>query len=150
MSRFVYGKYAAGCLTLYRWTNYPSSPPTIVKQHVSNGRTEADYLRDYATVPDPEDSLHRYCAFYNDEQPHRCLSYAAPGKVHQGLAVLLQTKMGYRFQEIVYRMEVTTARKRKQYTGDEKLAILRKHHLEGVAVSDICDEHDLQPTVFYR
>jgi transposase-like protein len=30
------------------------------------------------------------------------------------------------------------------------LAILRKHLLEGVAVSDICDEHDLQPTVFYR
>ena len=42
------------------------------------------------------------------------------------------------------------ASKRKQYTGEEKLAILRKHLLEGVAVSDICDEHDLQPTVFYR
>ena len=42
------------------------------------------------------------------------------------------------------------ARKRKQYTGEQKLAILRKHLLEGVAVSDICDEHDLQPTVFYR
>ena len=42
------------------------------------------------------------------------------------------------------------ARKRKQYTGEEKLAILRKHLLEGVAVSDICDEHELQPTVFYR
>jgi transposase-like protein len=42
------------------------------------------------------------------------------------------------------------ARKRKQYSGEEKLAILRKHLLEGVAVSDICDEHNLQPTVFYR
>ena len=42
------------------------------------------------------------------------------------------------------------ARKRKQYTGEEKLAILRKHLLEGAAVSDICDEHGLQPTVFYR
>ena len=42
------------------------------------------------------------------------------------------------------------ARKRKQYTGEEKLAILRKHLLEGEAVSDICDEHGLQPTVFYR
>ena len=41
-------------------------------------------------------------------------------------------------------------RKRKQYTGAEKLAILRKHLLEGVAVSDVCDEQDLQPTVFYR
>jgi len=41
-------------------------------------------------------------------------------------------------------------RKRKQYTGEEKLAILRKHLVEGIAVSDICDEHNLQPTVFYR
>ncbi len=41
------------------------------------------------------------------------------------------------------------ARKRKQYTGEEKLAILRKHLLEGVAVSDICDEHELQPAVPY-
>jgi len=47
-------------------------------------------------------------------------------------------------------MEVNMTRKRKQYTGEEKLAILRKHLLEGVAVSDICDEHNLQPTVFYR
>jgi len=41
-------------------------------------------------------------------------------------------------------------KKRKQYTGEEKIAILRKHLLEGAAVSDICDEHGLQPTVFYR
>jgi transposase-like protein len=41
-------------------------------------------------------------------------------------------------------------KKRKQYTGEEKIAILRKHLLEGVAVSDVCDEHGLQPTVFYR
>jgi len=46
--------------------------------------------------------------------------------------------------------ENNMARKRKQYTGKEKLAILRKHLLEGVAVSDICDENGLQPTVFYR
>ena len=42
------------------------------------------------------------------------------------------------------------ASQRKQYTGEEKLAILRKHLLEGVAVSEICDEQGLQPTVFYR
>ena len=40
------------------------------------------------------------------------------------------------------------ARKRKQYTGEEKLANLRQHLLEGVLVSDISDAHDLQPTVF--
>jgi transposase len=46
-------------------------------------------------------------------------------------------------------MEVKTM-KRKQYTGEEKIAILRKHLLEGIPVSDVCDEHGLQPTVFYR
>ena len=40
--------------------------------------------------------------------------------------------------------------KRKQYTGEEKIAILRKHLLEDMPVSDICDQHGLQPTVFYR
>ena len=39
---------------------------------------------------------------------------------------------------------------RKQYTSGEKVAILRKHLLEAVPVSDVCDEYGLQPTVFYR
>lgn len=42
------------------------------------------------------------------------------------------------------------AKKRKQYTSSEKVAILRQHLLDGTPVSDICDQHDLQPTVFYR
>lgn len=42
------------------------------------------------------------------------------------------------------------AKKRKQYTASEKVAILRQHLLDGTPVSDICDQHDLQPTVFYR
>ena len=41
-------------------------------------------------------------------------------------------------------------RERKQYTGEEKVAILRKHLLEGVPVSDVCEDHGLRPTVFYR
>jgi transposase len=39
---------------------------------------------------------------------------------------------------------------RKQYTVQEKMSILRRHLVEGVAVSDLCDELGLQPTVFYR
>ena len=39
---------------------------------------------------------------------------------------------------------------RKQYTGEEKVGILRKHLLEGVPVSDVCDEYGLQPAIFYR
>ena len=39
---------------------------------------------------------------------------------------------------------------RKHYTGEEKVAVLRRHLLEKVPVSDLCDELGLQPTVFYR
>jgi transposase len=39
---------------------------------------------------------------------------------------------------------------RKQYTADEKVAILRRHLLEQVPISKLCDELGLQPTVFYR
>ena len=39
---------------------------------------------------------------------------------------------------------------RKQYTAEQKIAILRRHLLEHVAVSDVCDEYKIQPSVFYR
>jgi transposase-like protein len=42
------------------------------------------------------------------------------------------------------------AKQRRTFTGEEKVAILRRHLLDGVAVSDLCDEHGLNPTVFYR
>jgi len=40
-------------------------------------------------------------------------------------------------------------RKRKNYTPEEKVAILKRHLLEKVPVSDLCDELGLNPTVFY-
>jgi transposase-like protein len=39
---------------------------------------------------------------------------------------------------------------RKRLTSEEKVAILRRHFLEKVPVSTLCDEHGLNPTVFYR
>jgi transposase-like protein len=39
---------------------------------------------------------------------------------------------------------------RKHYTAEEKFATLRRHLLEKIPVSDLCDELGLQPTVFYR
>ena len=41
-------------------------------------------------------------------------------------------------------------KQRKHYTPKEKVAILRRNLVEGVAISDLCDELGLQPTVFYR
>lgn len=39
---------------------------------------------------------------------------------------------------------------RKQYTGAEKVAILRRHLIEHVPVSDLCDEYRIQPSMFYN
>lgn len=41
-------------------------------------------------------------------------------------------------------------KRRKHYSGEEKVSILRRHLLEQVPVSDLCDELGLAPTVFYR
>ena len=40
--------------------------------------------------------------------------------------------------------------KRRRFSGEEKVAILRRHLVEGQAVSDLCEEHGLNPTMFYR
>lgn len=39
---------------------------------------------------------------------------------------------------------------RKHHTPEEKVAILRRHLIEKVPVSTLCDEHQLHPTAFYR
>ena len=39
---------------------------------------------------------------------------------------------------------------RKQYTAQEKVAILRRHLLDQEPISKLCDDVGLQPTVFYR
>lgn len=41
-------------------------------------------------------------------------------------------------------------RERKNYSAEEKVTILRRHLVDGVVVSELCDELNLQPTVFYR
>jgi transposase-like protein len=39
---------------------------------------------------------------------------------------------------------------RERFTAQEKVAILRLHLLEHVAISDLCDQHGIHPTMFYR
>ena len=39
---------------------------------------------------------------------------------------------------------------RKRFTSEEKIAILRRHLLEGTPVSDLCDKHGIGPSMFYR
>jgi len=42
-----------------------------------------------------------------------------------------------------------TKKARRQFTPDEKATILRRHLVDKVPVSDLCDEHRIQPTLFY-
>ena len=42
------------------------------------------------------------------------------------------------------------AKQRKNYTPQEKVSVLRRHLLEHVPVSELCEELSLRPTVFYR
>jgi transposase-like protein len=41
-------------------------------------------------------------------------------------------------------------KRRKQYIPSEKVRLLKRHLVDKVPVSDLCDEHGLSPTVFYR
>ena len=41
-------------------------------------------------------------------------------------------------------------KERKHYTAEEKVAVLRRHLLDKVPVSDLCEELGLRPTVLYR
>jgi transposase-like protein len=38
---------------------------------------------------------------------------------------------------------------RRHFTGAQKLAILREHLLDKTPISDVCQKHDIQPTLFY-
>ena len=41
-------------------------------------------------------------------------------------------------------------RTRRQYSPEEKVRILRLHLLEGIAVSGICEQEGIHPTLFYQ
>jgi len=41
-------------------------------------------------------------------------------------------------------------KKRHNYAAEEKVTILKRHLVDKIPVSDICDQYNLQPTVFYR
>jgi transposase len=43
-----------------------------------------------------------------------------------------------------------TRRKRRHFSSEDKLRILRLHLLEARPISDLCEEHDIHPTLFYQ
>ena len=42
------------------------------------------------------------------------------------------------------------SKSRKQYSAKQKVSILRQHLVEGVPISDLCDQHGIQPRQFYQ
>ena len=39
---------------------------------------------------------------------------------------------------------------RRKFTAEQKVAILRQHLLEKVPISQVCEQHGIQPTQFYQ
>lgn len=40
--------------------------------------------------------------------------------------------------------------RRRKHTPEEKVSILKKHLLDRKAISEVCQEHGISPTLFYR
>ena len=40
--------------------------------------------------------------------------------------------------------------KRRKFSAEDKVRILRRHLVDRVTVSDLCDEYGLNPNLFYR
>jgi len=77
----------------------------------------------------------------------------SPEEASQALAVLLQSKWDKPLARISYNFERRSPmpkRIRKRFTAQEKVAILRLHLLERTPISDLCDQHGIHPTMFYR
>ena len=45
---------------------------------------------------------------------------------------------------------MTDKKSRRVFSADQKVAIVKRHLIDKVAVSDLCDEFNIQPTIFYQ
>ena len=43
-----------------------------------------------------------------------------------------------------------SGKQRRSFSAEQKAAIVKRHLVEGVAVSDLCDEHEILPTQLYQ
>src|SRR3954468_24430434 len=75
---------------------------------------------------------------------------ANPYSIRLGV-VLLQPEMERCPTRVILQLgrSLTIRKTRKNDTPVEKVAILRRHLIDRVPVSDLCDEHQLSPTLFY-
>lgn len=45
---------------------------------------------------------------------------------------------------------MSNKRTRRTFSSKEKTALLKKHLLAGESISDICEEHKIEPRLFYK
>lgn len=45
--------------------------------------------------------------------------------------------------------ESVTKKSRRRFTPDQKATIVRRHLVDKVPISDLCDEHKIQPSMIY-
>jgi transposase-like protein len=44
----------------------------------------------------------------------------------------------------------SNSRERRHFTAEQKVAIVKRHLLDQVAISDLCDQYQILPTQFYQ
>jgi transposase-like protein len=44
----------------------------------------------------------------------------------------------------------SNSRERRHFTPQQKVAIVKRHLVDGVPISDLCDQHQILPTQFYQ
>jgi transposase-like protein len=85
------------------------------------------------------------------ERKIKVLARVTSGLILRPIRVLLQPEMERRPTRVILQLgrSLTMRKPRKNYTPVEKVAILRRHLIDHVPVSDLCDEYQLSPTLFY-
>jgi transposase len=43
-----------------------------------------------------------------------------------------------------------SGKQRRSFSAEQKVAIVKRHLVEGVPISDLCDEYQILPTQFYQ
>jgi transposase len=105
----------------------------IIKGHVSR-----DHVHLLVSIP-PQVTISRLVQRLKGKTAYKLLLFCFRRKWRNPMPELYYNSAG-----------VSPMRKtRKNYTPVEKVAILKRHLIDRVPVSDLCDEYQLQPTLFY-
>jgi transposase-like protein len=132
-------------------------------------KEEEVHGNDYRDLEDARSRIGEFLEqVYNRQRLHSALRYLTPeefeqastakesdgadgsgGKPRTGLPPLPQA-LEIPLSRLSWKRRGRMRKERKHYTSEEKVTILRRHLLDKIPVSDLCEELGLQPTVFYR